>query len=134
MDGQGSDRGPGYGSDYTSGTTRGGDVPQHTPRDSHRDTGPVDVERLALTKQDILEFCDRIIEKWHTDPTKDARYTFAMSAVKASVVWTEEETLKEIWGEISSWVFELLYSNAIAQGNEEDLDWSKIMRKLGKRS
>ena len=55
-----------------------------------------------------------------------------MNAVKTSVYWTEEDSLKEIWGEILNWTYELLYENAIAQGNEENVDWSKVMQKLKK--
>jgi len=87
-------------------------------------------EKLVLTKEEILDFCDRVIEKWENDPTKDNRYVFAMNAVKTSILWTEEDTIKEIWNEIIHWVFELLYKNAIAQGNIENLEWSQIMKKL----
>ena len=95
-----------------------------------KNTPDNDVEKLVLTKQEILDFCDKVLEKWENDPNKDARYVFAMNAVKTSILWTEEDTLKEIWNEIIHWIFELLYKNAIAQGNEENLEWSKIMQKL----
>ena len=89
-----------------------------------------DTEKLALTKQEILDFCDQVIEKWENDPSKDTRYIFAMNAVKTSILWTEEDTIKEIWKEIFQWAYELLYKNAIAQGNSENLEWSKILGKL----
>ena len=56
-----------------------------------------------------------------------------MNAVKTSVLWTDEETLKEIWSEILNWAFDLLYKNAIAQAKDENLEWSHIMEKLSKR-
>ena len=64
-------------------------------------------KRRPPTKQEILDFCDKILAKWEGDPTKDGRYAFAMNAVKTSIVWTEEETVQEIWSEIISWVFEI---------------------------
>ena len=91
-----------------------------------------DQDRLALTKEEILDFCDRIIAKWEKDPSKNPKHIFAMNAVKTSVLWTEEDTIKEIWKEIFKWAFDLLYRNAIAQAKEENLEWSKIMEKLGK--
>ena len=90
-------------------------------------------DRLALSKQEIIDFCDSILNKWADDPTKNAKHIFAMNAVKTSVLWTDEETLKEIWGEILNWAFELLYKNAIAQAKDENLEWSSIMEKLSKR-
>jgi len=92
-----------------------------------------DQDRLALSKQEIVDFCDSILDKWADDPTKNAKHLFAMNAVKTSVLWTDEDTLKEIWGEILSWAFDLLYKNAIAQAKDENLSWSNIMDKLGKK-
>jgi len=92
-----------------------------------------DQDRLALSKQEIVDFCDSILDKWADDQTKNAKHLFAMNAVKTSVLWTDEDTLKEIWGEILSWAFDLLYKNAIAQAKDENLSWSNIMDKLGKK-
>ncbi len=92
-----------------------------------------DQDRLALSKQEIVDFCDSILDKWADDPTKNAKHLFAMNAVKTSVLWTDEDTLKEIWGEILRWAFDLLYKNAIAQAKDENLSWSYIMDKLSKK-
>ena len=91
-----------------------------------------DPDRLVLSKNDILDFCDRVIEKWSEDPEKHANHIFAMNAVKTSIFWTDEDSLKEIWNEILRWSYDLLYENAIAQGNDEDIDWSKIMKQIRK--
>ncbi len=85
-------------------------------------------DKLALTKKDILDFCDRVLEKWSKNPSKNANNILAMNAVKTSVVWTDDESLKAIGTEIISWTFELLYENALAQG--KDNDWSKVMKKI----
>ncbi len=99
---------------------------------SEDDSEKYDDGKLALSKDEILEFCDRIITKWQNDPTKDARHIFAMNAVKTSVIWTEEETLKEIWKEIFTWAFDILYKNAIAQAKGENMKWSQILDQIGK--
>ena len=86
-----------------------------------------DPDKLALSKSDILDFCDRVLKKWNKNPTKNANNILAMTAVRASVLWTDDESLKAIWGEIIGWTFELLYENAMAQ---DDKEWSKVMKKL----
>ena len=91
---------------------------------------PFNPDELVLTKDQILEFCDRVIEKWNKKPSKNAKNILAMNAVKASVVWTDDESLKAIWGEILNWTFELLYENALAQGENDQVDWSNVMKKL----
>jgi len=98
-----------------------------------KDEVKFDQDRLALSKQEIVDFCDSILAKWAEDPTKNAKHSFAMNAVKTSVLWTDEDTLKEIWGEILGWAFDLLYKNAIAQAKDENLSWSHLMDKLSKK-
>ena len=89
-----------------------------------------DPDKLVLTKNEILEFCDKVLEKWNKHPSKNANNILAMTAVKASIVWTDEDSLKAIWSEIIRWVFELLYENALSQGKTNADDWSNVMKKL----
>ena len=89
-----------------------------------------DPDRLVLTKSEILEFCDRVLEKWNKNPTKNSKNILAMTAVKTSVVWTDDESLRAIWDEILNWTFELLYENAMAQDNKE---WVNVRKKLKNR-
>lgn len=92
-------------------------------RDSN---GLFDPDELVLTKPEILEFCDRVIKKWNKNPSKNAKNILAMNAVKTSVLWTDDESLKAIWSEIIAWTFELLYENAMAR----DEEWGNLLKKL----
>ena len=49
-----------------------------------------------------------------------------MNAVKTSIVWTDDESLKAIWSEILGWTFDLLYENAMSY----DEEWANVMKKL----
>jgi hypothetical protein len=89
-----------------------------------------DPDMLVLTKQEIVEFCDRVLEKWNKNPKANTQNIMAMNAVKMSVLWTDEDSLKAIWSEILKWAFTLLYKNAISQTKEENVDWSRIMGKI----
>ncbi|MDH3191815.1 MAG: hypothetical protein OEM18_03920 [Nitrosopumilus sp.] len=89
-----------------------------------------DPDKLVLTKPEILGFCDRVLAKWNKNPTKNVNNILAMNAVKASIIWTDDESLKAIWSEIIAWTFDLLYENAMAQDNEE---WANVMKKLNKK-
>jgi hypothetical protein len=88
-----------------------------------------DPDKLVLTKNEILEFCDRVLEKWNKNPSKNATNILAMNAVKTGIVWTDEESLQAIWGEIIVWVFELLYENTLAK-NKSPGDWSAVLKQL----
>jgi hypothetical protein len=86
-----------------------------------------DPDKLILRKSEILEFCDRVLKKWDKNPVKNSNHILAMNAVKTSIIWTDDESLKAIWSEILAWTFELLYENAMAQ---DDLEWGNVMKKL----
>lgn len=86
-------------------------------------------DKLALSKKDILDFCDRVIVKWSENPSKNTKNILAMNAVKTSILWTDDESLKAIWAEIISWTFDLLYENALAQGKNSE-NWSEVMKKI----
>jgi len=87
-------------------------------------------DSLELTKKEILEFCDRVIEKWNKTPEKNTNNILAMTAVKASIVWTDDDSLKAIWNEIVGWIFELLYENALSKGKDDNDDWASVLKKL----
>jgi len=87
-------------------------------------------DKLSLTKKDILDFCDKVLEKWSKNPSANTNNIFAMNAVKTSVIWTDDESLKAIWSEIIGWTFDLLYENALAQGNNDEENWSDTMKKI----
>lgn len=97
-----------------------------------KSTNSFDPEQLALSKDDIVAFCDRILEKWNKAPSQNLRQIFAMNAVRTSVYWTDEESLKAIWKEIILWTYDLLYENAKAHGNESSYDWTQTLSKIKK--
>ena len=90
-----------------------------------------DPEKLVLTKPEILEFCDRVLKKWEKNPTNNENNILAMNSVKLSVTWTDEESLKAIWGEILAWTFDLLYKNAVSLHEEELVDVIKKIKEKG---
>lgn len=89
-----------------------------------------DPDGLALSKSDILEFCDRVLKKWQQDPVKNARNIPAMIAVRTGIFFSDEQSLSAIWSEIISWVYQLLYENAQAQARKEGQEWAQIFSKI----
>lgn len=94
--------------------------------------GNFDPDRLSLSKDEIIAFCDSVIEKWNDDPMKNSQQIFAMNAVRTSVLWTDEQILKDIWGEILRWGFELMFKNALAQAREGNESWAEVFDKIKK--
>ncbi len=111
-----------------SENTKGSATKRTTPK-KNQSTDP---EGLALSKNDILEFCDRVLKKWQQDPVHNARNIPAMLAVRTSVFFSDETSLKAIWSEIISWVYQLLYENAQAQARKEGQSWAQVFSKIKK--
>lgn len=101
-------------------------------KEKPQDAEALDPDRLALSKEQILEFCDEVLEKWGKEPVKNSKQIFAMNTVKTSIVWTDEDTLKQIWSEILKWSFELFFKNALAQAKEGDERWARTLEKIRK--
>lgn len=97
---------------------------------SARKNKEMDPDRLALSKNDILEFCDRVLKKWQQDPAQNTRNIPAMFAVRTGVLFSDEASLQAIWSEIISWVYQLLYENAQAQARHENQEWAKVFSKI----
>lgn len=106
--------------------------PKNTAKRSAQKKGRkgVDPDALALSKNDILEFCDRVLKKWQQDPVKNARNMPAMLAVRTSVFFSDEQSLRAIWSEITSWIYQLLYQNAQAQARKEGQEWAEVFSKI----
>ena len=96
---------------------------------------PYDPDELSLEKKDIVDFCDKVLERWQKEPlTPDmTKNIAAMIGVKTAVYFTDDESLKAIWSEIIKWVYQLLYENAMAQGRTEKSEWAQTMGKLKKK-
>jgi len=99
-------------------------------RASQRKGKGYDIEGLALSKNDIIEFCDRVLKNWQKDPAKNVRNIPAMIAVRTSVFFSDEQSLQAIWSEIISWVYQLIYENAQAQARKEGQEWAKVFSKI----
>jgi hypothetical protein len=90
----------------------------------------VNPDRLELSRNEILEFCDRVLDKWQKEPAKNARNIAAMLAVRTGIFFSDETSLKAIWSEIISWVYQLLYQNAQAQARKEGQEWAQVFSKI----
>lgn len=87
-----------------------------------------DPDRLVLEKAEILAFCDRVLKRWSKNPDMNTQNMVAMNAVRASVAWTDDATLRAVWGEITEWMYELMYENAMAQAAQEGAKWPGTLK------
>lgn len=58
------------------------------------------MERLNLTKAELLEIVDNIMHRWGKNRKANAKYIFAMGLFRVALVAMPEEDLIAVWSEI----------------------------------
>lgn len=86
-------------------------------------------DKLNLTKKDLVDFLDSCLTEWKKNKRANFKYILAGSIMRAQVNITSEDVLKEIWGKIIEWFYELNYNNAKADKNDK---FFETIRKLNK--
>ena len=90
----------------------------------------MDPDKLNLSKNDLLEFCHRVINEWKNDRIGNLKYIIAMEIMLAQIKMTPEFILKAIWKKIILWFYDLTYANALA--NTKDTMIRELI-KIGKQ-
>ena len=91
-----------------------------------------DPDKLNLTKQDLLNFCDKCIDNWKLNKRANFRYILSLEIMKAQIKITPEGVLKMIWGKIIEWFYELNFENALKDPTDEGMKFLKKIREVKK--
>ena len=90
----------------------------------------MDPDKLNLTKKDLLEFCDKVLEECSENKIANFKYIVAIKLMIAQIRLTPEPILKAIWKKITLWFYDLTYANALANTQEKMF---KELRKIGQK-
>jgi len=93
-------------------------------------TDQLDPDRLKLSKDEIVKFCDTVISEWNQNKKENWKYIAGMQLMKNGIKLTPEAVLLKIWRKILSWFNDLLYRNAIEIMREEKNGWYKLYDSL----
>jgi len=89
-----------------------------------------DPDKLNLTKQDLLDFCDRMVIEWKKNKRSNFRYILALEIMKAQIKITPEGVLKMIWGKIIEWFYQLNFENALHDPTHEGMKFFKKLNEV----
>ena len=89
-----------------------------------------DPVELRLTKQDLVNFCDKCMDEWRQNKRDNFRYLIAMSIMQAQIKITPERVLKKIWGKIIEWFYDLNFENALHDPTDEGMKFFKKLRNV----
>ena len=90
----------------------------------------MDPDKLNLTKKDLLEFCNKVLDEWSENKVANIKYIIAIKIMIAQIRLTPEPILKAIWKKITLWFYDLTYANALANTKETMF---KELRKIGSK-
>ena len=90
----------------------------------------MDPDKLNLTKKELLEFCDKVLEEWSENKIANFKYIVAIKLMIAQIRLTPEPILKAIWKKITLWFYDLTYQNAL-QDTKHDM--FRELKKIGKK-
>ena len=89
-----------------------------------------DPDKLRLTKNDLLNFCDRMVIEWKKNKRSNFRYILALEIMKAQIKITPEGVLKMIWGKIIEWFYDLNFANALHDPTDEGMKFFKKLNEV----
>ena len=89
-----------------------------------------DPDELRLTKQDLVNFCDKCMDEWRQNKRDNFRYLIAMSIMQAQIKITPERVLKKISGKIIEWFYDLNFENALHDPTDEGMKFFKKLRNV----
>jgi|APSaa5957512535_1039671.scaffolds.fasta_scaffold02589_11 hypothetical protein len=73
----------------------------------------LDPDKLVLTKDEIEQIFEAIIEKWGKNKKDNLKYIIALKGMKGAIWLTPEPILVRIWSDILIFFNKLLYYNAM---------------------
>ena len=90
----------------------------------------LDPDRLQLTKDDILRWCDRAVDEWKKNPKSNWQFIAGMYTFKTGIKMTPAHVLLDIWAKILRWFNELLYENAMEEMKTGNPEYYKLMKEI----
>lgn len=91
-----------------------------------------DPDTLDLSKQDVLDFIDAIVERWKKNKKDNLKFIAAVKLMKVGIRLQDEETIKTIWGDILDGFNRLQYENAMRKMQKQNISWADVKAKIKK--
>lgn len=92
-----------------------------------------DPDNFVLTKTDVIDFIDVVLEYWSrtkSDKIRNLKLIGGLEMMKIGVKFTNEEDFKTIWSMMLAFIAELQYQNAISGALQNGDLWGETVAKL----
>jgi len=90
----------------------------------------LDPDKIVMTKKDILEIIDLILQQWNQNFGANWKFILGLRGIKAGIMLQPESVVRKIWTALLGFINQILYEFTIRDAVKQDEAWAKALSKV----
>ena len=90
----------------------------------------LDPDKIVMTKKDILEIIDLILEQWNQNFGANWKFILGLRGIKAGIMLQPESVVRKIWSALLGFINQILYEFTIRDAVKQDEAWATALSKV----
>jgi len=90
----------------------------------------LDPDKIVMTKKDILEIIDLILQQWNQNFGANWKFILGLRGIKAGIMLQPEGVVRKIWTALLGFINQILYEFTIRDAVKQDEAWAKALSKV----
>lgn len=90
----------------------------------------LDPDKIVMTKKDILEIIDLILQQWNQNFGANWKFILGLRGIKAGIMLQPESVVRKIWTALLGFINQILYEFTIRDALKQDEAWAKALSKV----
>jgi len=90
----------------------------------------LDPDKIVMTKKDILEIIDLILQQWNQNFGANWKFILGLRGIKAGIMLQPESVVRKIWSALLGFINQILYEFTIRDAVKQDEAWAKALSKV----
>lgn len=93
----------------------------------------LDPDKVVMTKKDVLEIIDLILEQWNKNFGTNWKFIIGLRAIKTGIILQPESVVTKIWSALLGFINQIIYEFTIRDAVKQDEAWAKSLKKVKER-
>ncbi len=90
----------------------------------------LDPDKIVMTKKDILEIIDLILQQWNQNFGANWKFILGLRGIKAGIMLQPESVVRKIWSALLGFINQILYEFTIRDAVKQDEAWATALSKV----
>lgn len=90
----------------------------------------LDPDKIVMTKKDILEIIDLILQQWNQNFGANWKFILGLRGIKAGIMLQPESVVRKIWTALLGFINQILYEFTIRDAVKQDEAWATALSKV----